>query len=176
MEWSRTEEEDETPAPNYKKKKKTGDLHHVKRYWDLKHQVQKRQRQAYWEHVGSIVTPQDQENAYAGMKKEQQCWCLLWCLLQLYSHPTNKTDILNRHFQSVFSNSANVSKEAFSKSYPMPTTENQFPVIEDIDNTLNGIVKLLKYLNPTKSPGPDNLSPKVLKELANEVGPLLLLI
>ena len=28
----------------------------------------------------------------------------------------------------------------------------------------------------TKSPGPDNLSPKVLKELANEVGSLLLLI
>ena len=58
----------------------------------------------------------------------------------------------------------------------MPTTEDQFPVIEDIDITLNGIVKLLKGLNPAKLPGPDNLSPKVLKEIANEVGPLLLLI
>ena len=58
----------------------------------------------------------------------------------------------------------------------MPTTEDQFPEIENIDITLNGVVKLLKDLNPTKSPGPDNLGPKVLKELADEVGPLLLLI
>ena len=58
----------------------------------------------------------------------------------------------------------------------MPTTEDQFPVIEDIDITLNQTVKLLKDLNPTKSPRPDNLSPKVLKEIANDVGPLLLLI
>ena len=95
---------------------------------------------------------------------------------KLYSHPTDKADILNKQFQSVFSSSESVSEEEFSKSYPMPTTEDQFPVIEDIDITLNGIVKLLKDLNPTKSPGPDNLSQKVLKETANEVGPLLLLI
>ena len=58
----------------------------------------------------------------------------------------------------------------------MRTTETQFPVIEDIDITLNKIVKLLKDPNQTKSPGPDNISPKVLKEIANEVRPLLLLI
>ena len=52
--------------------------------------------------------------------------------------------------------------------YPMPTTEDQFLVIKDIDITLNGIIKLLNDLNPTKSPGPDNLSPKVLRELAIE--------
>ena len=76
----------------------------------------------------------------------------------------------------MFSSSENVSKEEFLKSYPMPTTEDQFPVIEDIDITLNGVIKLLKDLNPTKSPGPDNIGPKVLKELADEVAPPLLLI
>ena len=69
-----------------------------------------------------------------------------------------------------------VSKEDFSKSYPMPTTEDQFPVIEDIDITINRLVKLLNDLYPTKKSGPDNISPKVLKELANEVWPFLLLI
>ena len=58
----------------------------------------------------------------------------------------------------------------------MPTTEDQFTVIEDIDITLNGIVKLLNDLNPTKSHGSDNLSPKVLRELVIEFWPLLLLI
>ena len=69
-----------------------------------------------------------------------------------------------------------MNKEEFSKSYHMPTTEDQFHEIENIDITLNGVVKLLKDLNPTKSPRPDNLGPKVLKELADEIGPLPLLI
>ena len=59
----------------------------------------------------------------------------------------------------------------------MPMTEDQFPVIQNIDITLNRVVKLLRDLNPKKKkPEPDNLGPKVLKELADEVGPLLLLI
>ena len=95
---------------------------------------------------------------------------------KLYSHLNDKADILNKQFQSVFSSSESVSEEEFSKSYPMPTTEDQLPVIGAIDITLNGIFKLLKDLNLTKSPRPDNLSPKVLKEIANDFGPLLLLI
>ena len=118
----------------YKIKKTTGDPQHVKRYLDLKHQVQKRQRQAYWEYVGGIVTPQDKENEYAGMKR-------LWTYIKhrrsdnlgvsslksegkLYSHPTDKANILDKQFQSVFSSSESVSEEEFSKSYPMPTTED----------------------------------------------------
>ena len=170
----------------YKIKKKTGDPQHAKRYLNLKHQVQKRQQQAYWEYVGGIVTPQDKENEYAGMKRfwtyikhrrsDNVCVSSLKSEGKLYSHPTDKADILNKQFQYEFSSSESISEEDFSKSYPTPTTEDQFPVIEDIDITLNGIVKLLKDWNPTKSSGPDNLSPKVLKEIANEVGPLLLLI
>ena len=87
---------------------------------------------------------------------------------------------ISRTFKSVFSISEKISGEEFSKSYHMPTTEDQFPVMQNIDHvdiTLNGVVKLLRDLNPTKSPGPDNTGPtcKVLKELADEVGPLLLI-
>ena len=42
--------------------------------------------------------------------------------------------------------------------------------------TTNGIRKLLKNLNPYKAQGPDNLSPRILKELADEISPLLQLI
>ena len=58
----------------------------------------------------------------------------------------------------------------------MPTEENHLPVLEDINITLNGIIKLLKDLNPNKSPGPDNLGPRVLKELAEDIAPILLMI
>jgi hypothetical protein len=38
--------------------------------------------------------------------------------------------------------------------------------------TTNGITKLLKNLNPYKAQRPDNLSPRILKELADEISPL----
>ena len=36
-----------------------------------------------------------------------------------------------------------------------------------------GVTKLLKGLNPSKALGPDELHPRVLKELASELGPVL---
>ena len=36
----------------------------------------------------------------------------------------------------------------------------------------SGVIKLLKGLNPSKALGPDELHPSVLKELANELGPV----
>ena len=35
-----------------------------------------------------------------------------------------------------------------------------------------GVTKLLQGLNPSKALGPDELHPKVLKELATELGPV----
>ena len=42
--------------------------------------------------------------------------------------------------------------------------------------TTNGIIKLLNNLNPYKAEEPDNISPRILKELADEISPLLQLI
>ena len=51
-----------------------------------------------------------------------------------------------------------------------------FPSAPEITITLNGIQKLLAKLNPNKAAGPDNIKPRILKELSNEIAPILLII
>ena len=43
----------------------------------------------------------------------------------------------------------------------------------DISISVNEVAKQLSKLNPGKAPGPDNLPPRVLKELLNEIVPFL---
>ena len=95
---------------------------------------------------------------------------------KLYSHPVDKAELLNKQFQSVFSSSEEVSREDFSQNYKIPTVKSQFPPLDNINITLNGNTKLLKDLKPNKSPGPDNLGPRLLKELAEDIAPLRLMI
>ena len=54
----------------------------------------------------------------------------------------------------------------------MPQLDPTRPLCED-NITVSGIEKLVKQLNPTKASGPDNISPRVLKEVAAEIAPLL---
>jgi predicted DNA-binding transcriptional regulator YafY len=56
----------------------------------------------------------------------------------------------------------------------MPDTD--YPIMPDFKFTSNGIEKLLKGLNAYKAPGPDNLSPRLLKELSSKIASLLQLV
>ena len=51
-----------------------------------------------------------------------------------------------------------------------------YPIMPDINITINGITKLLLNLNPSKASGPDELKPRLLKELAHEISPILCII
>mgnify|MGYP002153753426 CR=1 FL=1 len=51
-----------------------------------------------------------------------------------------------------------------------------FETATDINITENGIKKLLLSLNPHKAAGPDDLTPRVLKEMALYIAPVLTMI
>ena len=57
-----------------------------------------------------------------------------------------------------------------TSSVPAKNINNQ-PVMPDIKVSENGILKLLKDLNPHKAAGPDELKPLVLSELPAVIAP-----
>ena len=55
----------------------------------------------------------------------------------------------------------------------VPLLDRSAPFMNDIAvSTKDGVIKLLKGLNPSKVLGPDELHPRVLKEIATELGPV----
>lgn len=72
-----------------------------------------------------------------------------------------KAKALNNQFTSVFTKSNYDS---------VPLLVRSVPVMTDIKVTEPGVTKLLKNLNPAKASGPDEVHPRILKELANELG------
>ena len=70
----------------------------------------------------------------------------------------------NQQFQQNFSNEDTTA---------IPFFHPRFPKMPDITVTCEGVQKLLAGLKITKSAGPDNLHPYVLKESAGAVAPIL---
>lgn len=50
---------------------------------------------------------------------------------------------------------------------------SDYPPIPYLSFYVNGVKKQICNLNPNKPGGPDNLSPRILKLLANELSPVL---
>ena len=77
---------------------------------------------------------------------------------KLVEESKEKTIVLNQQFQSVF------TQETTSDEDP-PST--RVPPMPPINIIVAGVQKLLKNLDPCKAPGPDNISPRVLKKLSD---------
>ena len=76
---------------------------------------------------------------------------------------SEKAAEFNGQFTDVF------TKSEYSQD---PLLDRSAPFMEDIVVTKEGVTKLLKGLNPSKALGPDELHPRVLKELATKLGPI----
>ena len=154
------------------------------KYKTLKHQVQKQLRQSYWCYIESIVTPKEDVSCTGTMKKfwsyiksKKTDYNGISSLKQdgkLITEPKQKANTLNTQFQSVFSEPSTISSSTFTNENYMSDTE--YPTMPDLEITSQGIAKLLLNLDPSKAAGPDELKPRLLKELALEISPILCLI
>ena len=82
---------------------------------------------------------------------------------------------MNDQFQSVFSNIDKITESEFESNCKL-SVKSKYQTMPDITITCEGIAKLLLNLNPNKADGPDEIKPRVLKELATEIAPILTII
>ena len=85
----------------------------------------------------------------------------------LVSDNAKKAEVLNSQFKSVFTD---------EDVDTLPNLGLGYPSIPNIDITVNGIMKLLKGLNPNKATGPDDIPARILKICAPEIAPALTVI
>jgi len=86
---------------------------------------------------------------------------------------TEKADILNSQFHSVFVQPYSLPPETLQDN---PDSANTTPSMPKIDFTTPGIDKLLTGLNPHKAAGPDQIKPIILKNLHLIIAPTLQVI
>ena len=108
----------------------------------------------------------------------------------LITDNTEKSNILNHQFQSVFTNRSPLSLARLAhmkvqamvdcgKISPGPNyqgPQTSVPKMPTFEISINGIIKLLGNLKPGKAAGPDKIRPLILKELKEEISPIIQVI
>ena len=140
----------------------------------IKKHTQKVCKAAYEAYVDSIVASGPENNPkhfWSFIKAKRTDHCGVAPLTQdglVYINGVDKANIFNRYFNSVY------TKELL---HNMPTlTEGNYPDMAEIEITLDGVVSLLQKLKPFKACGPDQIPNRILKEVASEIAPALLLL
>ena len=144
-------------------------------YKDIKHQLQRESRQAYWEYLENIIcydenleTSQKQKkfwNYISNTKKDSSGVAPLRYEGILVDNTKQKAEILNKQYHSVFTPE--------NEDEQIPILNDNYPSMQEIYITVNGTQKLLQNLDPTKATGPDEIPARILKQYAPEFAPHL---
>jgi hypothetical protein len=169
----------------YKTMKKSGSKQQRDNYKQIKHQVQKELRQLYWKYIEHLVTPNEDGSSLNSMKKfrsyikskntDYNSRASLKHEGKLITDTKLKASVLSEQFQSVFSEPSRATTQKFKEQNYLETTK-KYPIMPDIHITNHGIAKLLSNLDPSTAADPDELKPQILKELADNISPVLCLI
>ena len=140
--------------------------------------VQAMIRKSYWNHMESTIVGEDGEpaadiqkkfwNHIKATKKDRVGTAPLKDNGVLVSDPKSKANILNRQYQSVFS-------QEDQTSIPQPI-EPPSPPMSDIVVSQDGILKLLLELKVNKASGPDLIPARILKLAASSLSHCLTII
>ena len=143
----------------------------------MKAKVQRAERQAYWQYVENLIEEGD-ENGEQRPGKQKRFWSYIKALQKdnsgvaplkengkMHADPLDKSNILNRQYESTLTREDEAN---------IPQSEGQpYPPMPDIDISREGVLKLLKKINPNKASGPDMIPARILKDLAEELAPIL---
>lgn len=148
---------------------------HWQAFKELKRKMQKECRRAFNRYMfNSIHDPYlsgRRKKLYRHIKSLRSDQCGISTLMDngtCYTDNQAKADILNKYFSSVFTT---------DDDSPLPDLgTSMYPDASAIEIGISGITKLLNELDPSKSPGPDKIPPRLLKLLADEVSPCLQLL
>ncbi|CAH1238779.1 Hypp5632 [Branchiostoma lanceolatum] len=180
----------------YKRWKKTGNTDTRDKMRDLKHQVQRRLRRAYWLYTEGMFTNNSSEDNTHGVNSHEGRAAntkKLWSYIKsqrteaanvaplkvngkLLTDAKDRAEALNQQFQSAFSQKVTFSDEEFWDRTSLIKPPLDAPTCSSVSISVAGVQNLLQKLNPKKAPGPDGISPKLLKELAVELSPALSLL
>ena len=151
---------------------KSGNSDNITQFKDLKQITQKEIRRAYWKYIVHIVSTESELEPGSRGNNMKRFWTFIKRKRSdgskipkglLHPDSQEKSDILNHQFQKAFSEKITYSDEKFQHHNNM---RNRQPPINDIHITIPS-QKLLKNLNP------DNITPRVLNELATTIEPIL---
>ena len=109
---------------------------------------------------------------------------------RLVTETAEKADVHNQHFPSVFTAKGPLSLSRLCKMKLQDAIDHgKLPsetlppgvlkstlVMEDVGVSVAGILNLLRNLKPRKAAGPDKLKPILLKELSEEIAPIIKVI
>ena len=143
------------------------------RYLSLIRATQKTCREAYNNYLIKTLTSAPNGNKRLGalIKSKQHDYLGVAPLKEgniIYCDPIQKANILNRQFISVFTDDTKTSLQDLGPS--------QYPSMENIAVSCEGVVKLLKNLKPHKAAGPGDVPLILLKEAADEIAPAITLL
>ena len=168
-----------------------------------KHKVQQQIRAAYHHYIEDILgittetgnishSPTNTKKLFTILKhskKDSQSIPPLQSKGKTFSDTTDKADILNQQFQSVFSPKNPLSLQQTChqsiqdhtdsgkiNTSHVPFQTSKYPTMPSFTIGAEGICKLLKALQPNKAAGPDKISPTILRELHDQISDILQVI
>ena len=146
---------------------------HWRAYYNQKKEVQRLYHASHNNYVSSLLGTHNKCTKkfwryIKSMRKDQVSINALQMNGESYSDSCSKANILNDHFSSVFTE---------DDQSPLPDISNKpVPNISQISVEVDGVRNHLVNLDPYKAAGPDNIPTRLLKEIAQQMAPLLTFI
>ena len=183
----------------YRKFKRSGDSDIKTKFQTLRQQIKKKIKDSYQAYLENLLGLNDEDSKCDSKKlfsflKNSRCDQQGTPPLKhdniLYSDTKTKANLFNQQFNSVFtpkeplslSRLASMRVQDLKKAgcLPSDTTpdslQDSATNMPEINISENGLMKLLQNLKPGKAAGPDKLKPLLLRELREEIAPIIQII